>query len=181
MIKKMKKITFIFLFFNIFLLAGCNIQKNLASDKVFNYRGKTYTNCYINKINPSLKNKKIEIIKGKAKMEMGSRMYPWLAVSVNDYLLFNAETGKLLDGIDELELNNQILEVKGYKDKGYISMPRYFQSMDGKTIKRDNEILIDKAFYVTEIKNWLNICGYPISESSKKLSESEECLWIKVK
>jgi hypothetical protein len=99
-------------------------------------------------------------------MRMGSRMYPWLAYSINGKVLFNARTNELLKNFTAKNIS-----IKGYSSKqGHISMRDPIDKMPVMIEIRD-------VFYVTEIIDWTPYSGIALS-SDGELNNTRTYFWL---
>jgi len=155
--------------FNSDLLVDSKIEGLLKNEIV--YQGTTFIDAQVEKNYPYSSEKEIETISGVAEMRMGSRMHPWLALSINGKALFNARTNKIITNFDA---EGQEITVKGYSSReGHIAMRDPIDKMPVLISIRD-------VFYVTEIVGWTPYNGIAVS-SDGKLNDERTHFWLKDK
>ena len=155
--------------FNTDLLVDQQLEELLKNKIV--YQGTTFVDYKAEENYPYQSQKREESINGKIEMRMGSRMYPWIASSINGKVLFNARTKQLLNNF-AAEGENVIL--KGYSSaQGQIAMRDPIDKMP---------VMIDikNVFYVTEIVGWTPYTGIALS-SEAELNNSRTRFWLENK
>ncbi len=146
----------------IIFVSGC-VQKQVPEN--FIYVSTLYTNCHANPNFPVQTDKQTITISGIASQQQGSMMFPWRAAIVKDYALFDANTGHAIYNFDEM-IGKSVV-VTGYTGFGDISEPAFYNKS---VILSQN---FTKALYVTNIKDWQNVCC-----SISSGAGGSSCMWF---
>lgn len=142
--------------------------ENLLKNQ-FNYKGRTYVDFKEVENYPFSTPEKLTTLSGQVEMRMGSRMFPWLAASIEGKVLFNAQTKKLISNFAD---QGQYHRVRGYyRPEAEIGMRDPIDSMPAM-------VKIKNVFYVTEIKGWKPYSGLAL-RSNGSISNTRTYLWLK--
>lgn len=143
------------------LKASETYQQESAEDtgipKEFVYTGTKYINCHPNQKYPISLANEIVTLSGKVEIEYGSRMNPYQAPKIKEYYLLD-DTGNFLSGISEL--TDEKITLYGY----------YGKTSDGK-----------EGFYVTDIKDWQNVCCDATLDDTEIVNSPNICMWFSTK
>ena len=133
-----------------------NKEKQINSDLIINVNqeelfensleinDKTFVDVYLHPDYPFSTDKEVESLSGVIETRMGSRTYPWFGYTVDNLILFNANSKSLLESFAE---EGEYVTIKGYKNSGRLFMREPFS-------RELNLIDIGPAFFVTEIEGW---------------------------
>lgn len=133
------------------------------------FRGTKYVDCRVNPAYPFAAGRALATLKGKVTEEVGSKMYPWFAAVVGGKTLFAADTKDLIDGYENLLGKN--VQITGYAAAGQITF-------SGSSWRPDQTIDFPEAFFVSEIKGWLNVCGRAVNVDTGAASKALTYFWI---
>jgi len=160
---KCHEVLVLILILAVIFTSGCITQKQTQTPENFIYKGTVYTNCHSNPNFPVQTNKQTITISDATDQQQGSAMFPWRAITVRDYVLFDASTGKAIYNFDEMI--GKSITATGYVGSGNISEQAFYNKS---VILSQN---FTKVLYVTEVKYWQNIC-------CDAPSSSNVCTWF---
>ncbi len=144
------------------------VRKAPEESREITFMGTKFINCMSDHNYPFKTDKPVKTITGIINEQMGSRMYPWMAATINNSVLFNAHTGELIRNYNKML--NKKLSITGYPGVGRIQMKNPFD-------RQEKIIEFKNAFYVSNIVGWDYVYGDSTNEEGEVIS-SDIHFWV---